>query len=61
MMKIIRKWRVQPVRQGMKAPYHFVYTDDKKLWQAEHNARKVVEKNCYLVKIGWDYLLTLKD
>ena len=58
-MKVNRTWRVQPVRQGMKAPYHFVYTTDKKMWIAENNAKKLVENNCYLVKLGWNYDLTL--
>lgn len=59
MVKIFRTWRVQPVRQGMKAPYSFVYTDDKKIWQARANAIKLAKQNCRLSKLGWDIDLTL--
>lgn len=39
-MKNLRIWRVQFVKNGMKAPYSFVETKDEKFWQAEKNAMK---------------------
>lgn len=61
MMKVKRTWRVQPIKNGMKAPYFFVTTEKKKLWQAEARAMKLAEQNCRLTKLGWDIILTLVD
>jgi len=59
METIFRKWRVQPVKDGMKAPYSFVYTSEVKVWQAEKSAIKLATKNCRLSKLGWDIILTI--
>ena len=53
-----RTWRVQPIKDGMKAPYHFVYTKKTKFkWEDEREANKLSQK-CHLVKMGWDIILT---
>lgn len=63
-----RTWRVQPVKDRMKAPYHFVETFveiDKRrkvkkhviMAQHEKQANKLAQQ-CHLVKLGWDYTLT---
>lgn len=58
-MNNLRTWRVQYVKNGMKAPYSFVQTSDKKLWQAEKTANKLAkEKNSRLAQLGWDLTLT---
>ena len=58
MKTIIRTWRVQPVRLGMKAPYSFVKTSDVKYWQAEKNAMKMAKEKNRLADLGWDIILT---
>lgn len=57
-MRNLRTWRVQYVKDGMKAPYSFVETTEKKLWQAEKNAMKKVLENSRLAELGWDLALT---
>lgn len=57
-MRNSRTWRVQYVKNGMKAPYSFVETDDVKLWQAEKNAMKKAKESSRLVKLGWDVILS---
>lgn len=69
MMLNKRTWRVQPIKDRMKAPYYFITTTveidrrrkiKKEVIMAQHNkqARKQVESECYLVKLGWNYTLT---
>lgn len=57
-MKNLRIWRVQFVKNGMKAPYSFVETKDEKFWQAEKNAMKKAQSESHLAKLGWDLVLT---
>ena len=57
-MKNQRTWRVQFVKNGMKAPYSFVETQDGKLWQAKKNAEKLAKSNNRLADLGWDLILT---
>ena len=57
-MNNLRTWRVQYVKNGMKAPYSFVQTSDKKLWQAEKTAKVLALKNSRLAELEWDLILT---
>lgn len=57
-MKNLRTWRVQYVKNGMKAPYSFVQTDEKKFWKAKQIATQLAQKKSALAKIGWDLILT---
>ena len=68
MMTNKRTWRVQPVKNRMKAPYHFINTTviidrrrkiKKEVIMAQHKmqANKLAEE-CYLIKLGWNYILT---
>ncbi len=57
-MNILRTWRVQYVKNGMKAPYSFVQTNDKKLWQAKKTAKKLATDNSRLAQLDWTLILT---
>jgi hypothetical protein len=57
-MKNQRTWKVQFVKNGMKAPYSFVETHDVKLWQAKKSAEKLAKSNQRLAELKWDLILT---
>lgn len=57
-MSNLRTWRVQYVKNGMKAPYSFVETSDKKLWQAKLEAERLAKENSRLAELGFDLILT---
>lgn len=53
-----RKWRVQTLKEGMKAPVFFVETHKHFRFEAEQEARTLVEQRSVLVsKYNWDYIL----
>ena len=68
MMTNKRTWRVQPIKDRMKAPYYFITTSvtidrrrkiKKAVIKADHlkQANKLAS-DCHLVKMGWNYILT---
>lgn len=70
MMINVRTWRVQPVKNGMKAPYFFITTIveinkrrkiKKEVIMAQHKMEaNKLSKECYLIrKLDWDYILDL--
>lgn len=69
MMTNKRTWRVQPIKDRMKAPHHFITTIvnidkrrkiKKDVIMADHKKQaNKLANDCYLVKLGWNYILTL--